>query len=580
VTYSTARDASARLESPSRRSLKILHVGNVAQNAYINASILRARGHDCDVLAFDWYHPASSPEWYELAFSDVGAASLGDDPYFPDFYALGRDMPLVGDWVAHGPCLNALQYLLLKRRGNARAHAALSTLAYLRFKATQQRTLAPMLTPMSEDAFRNRLAHYDLDPTLRRRILLGRTADRYYDWVRSRVSNLAGSQYIYNWHAPLTVGTLDQFFPSDPVLAGVMGGLRARGLAEAFGIEFRGPRLDFTHLETLGFTSAEVTGYGTVAPLLHDLASHYDLCIFYGETCKLALAAGIPRYWALEHGSIRNAPFEPTTEGRLLAAAFAGAEKVFLTNTDYATAEQRLEFAAHQRVYAPHPFDEAPAFAFRRIYPGRRDPDGTVFFCPARHEWRSCLLDPHLSKGNDRYLRAARLLLDRGWNAFTLHLVDWGADCKASRALIAELGLERHVRWSPLMSKRKLWAAKLDAHAVIDQFGLSALGGVGFEALALGVRLISRDDGVNNATFFGEPPPIMAASTPHEIAARMEAVMHDPEDAAGIGEKGMDWVSLHHSADRIHDLQIAALSDRSPSLSTSRRTRADPISAS
>ncbi len=184
---------------------------------------------------------------------------------------------------------------------------------------------------------------------------------------------------------------------------------------------------------------------------------------------------------------------------------------------------------------------------------------------------------PNADSTNCDHDRAARLLLDKGRAAFLLNLVDWGADGEASRTLIAELGLERHVRWSPLMSKRKLWAAKLDAHAVIDQFGLSALGGVSFEALALGVRLISRDDGINNATFFDEPPPIMAAATAEEIAAHMEAVMDDPEDTVGIGEKGIAWVGLHHSANRIHHLQITAASARFPWSALSRELKVSGV---
>ena len=67
------------------KKLKILHVGNIVQNAYVNASILNQRGHDCDVAAFDWYHFASSPEWYHLSEADADLDQLADH-YFPDFY--------------------------------------------------------------------------------------------------------------------------------------------------------------------------------------------------------------------------------------------------------------------------------------------------------------------------------------------------------------------------------------------------------------------------------------------------------------------------------------------------------------
>lgn len=175
---------------------------------------------------------------------------------------------------------------------------------------------------------------------------------------------------------------------------------------------------------------------------------------------------------------------------------------------------------------------------------------------PARQDWRSG--DPKAAKGNDLYFRAGKLLLDRGWTSFVFHCIDWGIDREASRELIAELGLTDNVLWFPLMPKGALWAAMVDAHAVVDQFLLSAFGASSVEAFALGCRLISRDDGVNNAVFFEVPPPFLAAATAEEIAARMESVMDDPDDLAGLGDKGGAWVERYHSADRIHDLQLAA----------------------
>ena len=538
--------------------LKILHVGNIAQNGYINASILRARGHDCDLVAPDLYHAGSSPEWYELSITDVDAALLGDDPYFPDFHALGPAVPEIGDWVAQGPYLPAMTYLSLKRRGDPRAHLALSVLCYLRFKTTMQRTTDPFAMPMARAAFEAHLARYDLRPRLRRRILLGRLADDIWNDIVARVLLQEDSPYVRGWRPPLSPGTLEPYFTADPGLEGLVLGLRARGLAESLCIEFAGPLMDYAHAERHGFTAEEVIPYLWAGRVLRDLASRYDVSIFYGDWCKFAFAAGVEGYWALEHGTIRTLPFEPGVNARLLAAGFLDAGRVFLTNTDYATAKPRLEFSAEQRIYCPHPFDEAPAKAFRHAYPFRRDPTRAVFFCPARQEWASGHAD--MVKGNDLYFRAGRLLLDRGRRDFKFHCIDWGVDRDASRALVAELGLGEHVLWSPMLPKRALWAAMLDAHAVIDQFVLSAMGGVTFETLALGRRLISRDDGINNAVFFAEPPPVLAAASAEEIAARMLAVMDDPDDRGSLGERGAAWVQDHHSAERICDLQMAAFS--------------------
>src|SRR5207253_10386084 len=66
------------------------------------------------------------------------------------------------------------------------------------------------------------------------------------------------------------------------------------------------------------------------------------------------------------------------------------------------------------------------------------------------------------------------------------------------------------------------------------------------------------DDGIANATFFGEQPPILTGGTVDEVATLMLEVIADPLDARGVGEKAVAWVKRHHSADRIAQLQLDA----------------------
>lgn len=63
-------------------------------------------------------HAGSSPEWHDLSTGDVDPALLGDDAFFPDFYALGRAMPELDDWVAQGPFLPALALMAARRAGS------------------------------------------------------------------------------------------------------------------------------------------------------------------------------------------------------------------------------------------------------------------------------------------------------------------------------------------------------------------------------------------------------------------------------------------------------------------------------
>ena len=143
-----------------------------------------------------------------------------------------------------------------------------------------------------------------------------------------------------------------------------------------------------------------------------------------------------------------------------------------------------------------------------------------------------------------------RLTVARETRNFKLVLVEWGQEVAESRELIRELGLSDLVEWVPTMSKRELWRRYCESHAVMDQFIVPALGGVGFETMALARRLISAIDREQTALFFGEAPPCLAAGTVEECAARMREVLADPLDRQGRGVAASRWMSTHHSAEQ------------------------------
>jgi glycosyltransferase involved in cell wall biosynthesis len=174
---------------------------------------------------------------------------------------------------------------------------------------------------------------------------------------------------------------------------------------------------------------------------------------------------------------------------------------------------------------------------------------------PSRQDWVDG--DPSWAKGNDRAIRALALVRSRGLRCRLL-LAEWGRHLDESRRLVADLDLTELVTWVQPLRKRALWDAYLSSHAVLDQFVLPALGGVAFEAMALGRRVITALDRETATTFFGAEPPLLAASDPEEIADAMTKVIEDPLDEAGLGTAAREWFARYHSADRIVDLQASA----------------------
>jgi glycosyltransferase involved in cell wall biosynthesis len=51
------------------QDVKVLHVGNIANNAYNNAKFLRRKGIDAEVLCYDYRHIMAQPEWEDATFS-------------------------------------------------------------------------------------------------------------------------------------------------------------------------------------------------------------------------------------------------------------------------------------------------------------------------------------------------------------------------------------------------------------------------------------------------------------------------------------------------------------------------------
>ena len=75
----------ASYESRHGRKLRILHVGNIANNAYHDAKLLNAAGAECDVLCHEYYHIMGCPEWEDADFE-----AAVTNHHYPDWSALDR----------------------------------------------------------------------------------------------------------------------------------------------------------------------------------------------------------------------------------------------------------------------------------------------------------------------------------------------------------------------------------------------------------------------------------------------------------------------------------------------------------
>ena len=70
VEVATDADASLQwlrsFEARMGRPLRVLHVGNIANNAYLNVKFLRSVGVEAHVVCRDFDHVMATPEWEEV----------------------------------------------------------------------------------------------------------------------------------------------------------------------------------------------------------------------------------------------------------------------------------------------------------------------------------------------------------------------------------------------------------------------------------------------------------------------------------------------------------------------------------
>src|SRR5437868_5798977 len=95
------------------RKLRVLHIGNIANNGYLVAKFLRRVGVEADVLSYDYYHVMGTPEWEELLVRH----DYGDDnrPQFSSKDVRDYQRPR---WFVAGPLILCIGYLLAFRDGD------------------------------------------------------------------------------------------------------------------------------------------------------------------------------------------------------------------------------------------------------------------------------------------------------------------------------------------------------------------------------------------------------------------------------------------------------------------------------
>jgi len=139
-----------------------------------------------------------------------------------------------------------------------------------------------------------------------------------------------------------------------------------------------------------------------------------------------------------------------------------------------------------------------------------------------------------------------------GIRADSLHQVrvaDWGPDREATRDLVRHLGLEDCVSFVPFGDKEHFYENVRQAHVVVDQFSLGAVGLTGIEAMALGrpVMAYVKDDLAHRA--YGTSIPGFNCATADDVSGAIARL--SPYELSDQSRESAEWVNTYHSDARI-----------------------------
>lgn len=521
------------------RAPRVLHIGNIANNAYLNAKFLNAAGYDCDVICYDYYHLMGCPEWEDADFE--GEIT---DQFSPDWSAVdlrGFERPR---WFVQGPQHLCIDYLIARRGGEASTAARLwEELGFA------NRTLK---TTGGTRAVRRRMSARlrQWAALIRRYVTTIRNWPNAPHRLWSKLEVWALRRGAVGWFAAacavpflMSAVLLIRFvFRLDLLLA---GGWSEAGGADSPGGSATLPPLERRFSEVFPdrvdqMTPEDYAGYVGVVGKWRELFSHYDIVQAYATDVAYPLLAEKRPYLGFEHGTLRDFTLAPTATCRLTALGYQQADHVFITNGDCLDYARRIQV----RSFTPmvHPVDDRRIRAVQGDYEGQHRAYGArrLFVCPLRHDWAV--------KGTDTYIRALPGIIERLGRDCRLVMTRWGAQLEASRELARSLGVDEFIAWVEPLHRGKLVALQKSADVVFDQIALPHFGATAPQAIAAGVPVIMSYNPNSTEWIIPEPAPILSAWTPEDVVEAVATAL-DPAWRADYARRAPAWFDTYHRSD-------------------------------
>lgn len=519
------------------RKPRVLHIGNIANNAWQNAKLMRQLGFECDVICYDYYHCMGAPEWDE---ADFDSKEIGDH-FAPQWHRTKLNGFRRPEWFVQGRQVTCIRYLC-QDDGNRRA-------GLWKRLMQQNATAAPgLFDSYSVDLWRrrirNRVRRLAASVVVRtsgtfnrvKQWANGHRGRPSAGWVRAVVLGLLGTgRMLGKLLLPPGARELEKKLSVQVVTDDL-----AKELMQDFARRFpeRSDRL----------SHRDFTNFLSVPAIWMNLLSRYDVIQGYATDPIIPMLCQVP-FFAFEHGTLRDIPFEDSPRGRLTALAYSRAEQAFVTNADCVEKGEAI-CGKEKATFINHPFDERhlpdgqDAARLRAELCKSLGCDKLVFF-PTRNDWVKGT--GYADKGNDVFLRAVRCLREDLGIRVGVVLCEWGKNVRQSKQLIGEMGYEKATRWVAPMAGRRFIVMCMAADLVVDQFILGAFGGVLFKSLAAGAPVCTYLDEGAMLARYGEAPPVVNCRTTEEVVEKVGHLFRSEEAASRMRAASKAWIERYHS---------------------------------
>jgi len=532
------------------RKPKILHVGNIANNAYLNAKFLNDVGLECHVLCPGYDHVMGTPEWEDIEIH----RPYGDDNK-PKFHSEDVGVYKRPSWFVSGSLYHCMRTLYKLNGKVFLPNAFPSKAAALYFRAH------PFLAKIFGDRITRIIFHGIFSP----RSFMARIV-KIIAWQSEKAK-----KRILCFKSSNKINIKKLFFLADyltyyffHILTQIMywAEENLQKYLSIFLAIKKSPSFSENYIQLFDkyfpqrpdrLSQNDFTYRAPDILMYKSIIEYYDIVQAYALEPINIMLAQHTNYVCFEHGTLRDFTIGDDSVHRWVSLAYRHSRHSFITNGDSIHNARSIGLKHFSGII--HPIDVAQhRIDYSADAEGLRTTLGAshMIFCPARQDWSV--------KGNDNIIKAIPGLREDFGEGIIFVFADWGGDMDASRALIKELDIERYVVWKTPMCRIAMIKYLQAADVVIDQMVLPVFGSTGPQALAAGTPVVSSYIPEETAWLFPEPAPILSAFTSDDVRAQVHRAV-DPAWRATFREEALRWIDTFHSPKNVVDEHLRVYGD-------------------